>query len=65
MIELNKHPSLINFKRKISILELVKDEQGVPLKMRHPEFLSLQKFKSISEKDRFLKNQKTLEDLYM
>ena len=50
-------------KRKISILEVPKNKEGVPLKIKEPEYLLNMKFKSRSEKERFLKNNKILDDL--
>ncbi|CDW87588.1 UNKNOWN [Stylonychia lemnae] len=63
MKTLSKQSSQLSLKRKISCLEIPKNEEGMPLKLQDLDPLSLQKFQSRSEQERFIKNSKILRDL--
>eukprot|EP00347_Sterkiella_histriomuscorum_P015673 403356128 len=62
--KLSKLSSQISLKKKVSVLELLKNEEGVPLKLNDEDYyLTLQKFQSRSEQMRFIKNSKIIRDL--
>ena len=49
--------------KKTSILDPIKDQDGLPIKVNSPQFLSFLNFSSMSEKDRYIKNMKILNEV--